>query len=92
MTERALYLLANCTATCVRNGFIYNGLPTVGRYYFSFGHHLDSNKPEDLSPVPKFILRNSLLVCWLFSFVKPLHLGNIHTRSSSCVDVLRVLS
>lgn len=55
----------------------------MGRYYFSYGSHLDSNKPEDLSPVSDFILRNSLLVCWLFSFVKPLHLDNFHTLPSS---------
>jgi hypothetical protein len=38
------FLLANCTVTCVKNGFVYNCPPTEGRYYFCFGLHLDSDK------------------------------------------------
>jgi hypothetical protein len=45
------------------------------------------NEPENLSPVWDFIPRNSLLVCWVFSFVQPQHDALL-----LWVGVLRLLS
>jgi hypothetical protein len=69
-----LFLLANCAATCVKNVFIYNCSPTVGRHYFSLGATWILNKCRrflEWTRIPVTSLRLYFEefisnVCWLF--------------------------
>ena len=89
----ALFLLANCAATCVKNVFIYNCSSTVGRYYFSLGATWILYKCRSFlewTRMPVTSLRLYLeefisSVCWLaISFVKVQNLDSSHTISFFC--------